>query len=164
MISAGALLNDAVLPVFSRPSDPFAEAVWCTELEAAAGELARVMNRRFHDLVNRIAAEGLVSERYVVTFPAVAVRRVDVVRLREELPEVFDRVVYLRCCDAERILSRERLYALCCAEAGGRVPSLEQVNLGDLGRVLKGEEMDRYVIVEEKPCRPVVTRLTGGAV
>ncbi len=160
-VTPASLLNDCILPANPRPKDPFAEALWCTELETALTELSSLFNHRFHRLISRIRDEGLTSDDYTLTCPTTPVRRVNIDLLRSEQPDIFSRVVHLKATDAERILSRQTLYRLCRETADSRIRAMEQVNLGDLKTVLKDREITPYIIVEEKPCRPVITRMYG---
>ncbi|MDU9375957.1 hypothetical protein McpSp1_05370 [Methanocorpusculaceae archaeon Sp1] len=159
MITAGEILNDCLLPSWPRPSDLFERACWCTELESGLHRLSLLFNEEFHETVSLIAAGNFTSPLYELRFPTSPVRRVNAGRLREELPEMFFSVAYVRATDAERILSRRRLYELCCEADPDRAAALSVVNVADLERVLTREEASGFFVTDEKPLRPVVVRV-----
>lgn len=162
--TAESLLADAALRVWPMPEDPFETALWAQSLEEAASGLSVYANRLFHERVQVICEEGLTSPVYRVVFPVTAVRTVDAARLKAERPALYGELAYVSGADAVRILGKARLTACCFAADEDRTRSLLRVNLGDVARVLRPEELTGYVLIHERPERPVVVRVDGGAV
>lgn len=139
----------------------FAAAYWHQEMQYLLTETALILKEQHQDLLRIIADEGLTSPKYLLHTPVTVLRRVDIGKLRQELPDVFDRVVYLRATDAERFIGRRRLYELACDAAGPeRIRPAEQINLGDLERTLPTGERTSYIIATEKPGETIVVRIT----
>ncbi|MDV0442851.1 hypothetical protein [Methanorbis rubei] len=159
MITAAEILNDCLLPSWPRPENLFERAYWCTELEGSLHRLSLLFNEEFNTTVSQITAGNLTSPAYELRFPQVAVRRVNVPLLREEMPKMFSAVAYLRATDAERILSRKLLYELCLGSDPDRTASLAAVNIADLEKFLTRQEMDGFVLTDQKPLRPVIVKL-----
>lgn len=125
---------------------------------------AEILTSRHRELLALIRTETPVSPEFRLETPFSSVRHVDIPRLRQELPAVFDRLVYLKATDAERFLSRRRLYELSCEAAGiDRVRPLEQVNLGDLAKVLPADEFSRYLLLTQKPLPARIVRIAEDA-
>lgn len=143
----------------SADADVWAAAYWHQEFAYLLSEAAVLLAGRQEELITLIRTEGLTSPEFRMDTPVVPVRTVNVAALREELPAIFDRVVFLRATDAERLLSRRRLYESAVAEAGAdRVRPLERVNLGDLAKVLPADEFSRYIVITEKPLPARIVR------
>lgn len=151
-------------PCPSADSDAYAAAYWHQEITYLLTEAAGILDRRHRELLELIRSEDLRSPEFRLETPFTSVRHVNVPALRQELPAVFDAVVYLKATDAERFLSRRRLYESAVAAAGiDRVRPLEQVNLGDLAKVLPADEFSRYVILTQKPLPARIVRTAENA-
>ena len=65
--------------------------------------------------------------------------------LMDELPDVYDSLVFIKSSDAKRFIGRKELYDLAVEAAGReRVAKVEQVNLLDLRKALPAGEAARY--------------------
>lgn len=158
LLSPQKFFEREVLPLHPEPADTYEKALWCSELLHVFRELALEFEGRYSDTINLIFSENLVSDVYTIETPLTFVRFADVARLRQDMPEVFEDVAYVRSSDAEKILGRRFLYKLCQEKDKSRILPLEQVNLGDLEKVLTGDELRRYVKIKTKPGIPVVRR------
>ena len=91
-----------------------------------------------------IQQEDLVSEEFVIEIPMDTVVNADL--LRDELPDVYDELVFIKPSDAKRFLGLKTLYDLSVEKAGrGRVGEVERVNLLDLRKMLPLREAERYM-------------------
>lgn len=154
------MLFDELTAAHPCPEDEFESAVWHQEMMHLFEELLGCFTLRHQKLLDVIQSEVLVSDIYCVHTPKIPVREVDVDKLRSTLPEVFDSVVYVRCSDAQRFIGRRRLYELSREFAGVcRVAKHEQVNLGDLAKLLSKDEFEEFVCVTVKPGRTHVARI-----
>lgn len=148
-------------PCPSADTDIYAAAYWQQEMQYLLTETAGILGDRHRELLDLIRTENPLSPEYRLETPTLLVRHVDIPRLRQELPAVFDRLVYLKATDAERFLSRRRLYESAVAAAGiDRVRPLEHVNLGDLAKVLPHDEFSRYILLTPKPLPARIVRIT----
>ena len=142
------------------PADEYGEAYWNQEMQHLLTETAALLAGRHRDLLAVIRSEDLRSAEFRIETPFTQVRHADIPLLRQELPAVFDAVVHLKATDAERFLSRRRLYELSCETAGrDRVRPVEQINLGDLAKILPKEEFSRFVLVTQKPLPAQIVRI-----
>lgn len=158
LLSPLELFEREILPLHPEPADLFEKALWCNDLSHVFRELCLEFEERYSDCVHLICAENIQSDIYALETPITLVRTVNAAKLRDEMPEVFAKIVYLKSSDAEKILGRHMLYELAKEYAPLRVPPLETVNLGDMGKVLSEGEMKRFVKVLEKPGIPKVVR------
>ncbi len=146
------------------PADEYGEAYWNQEMQYLLTEASALLAGRHRELLAVIHSEDLRSPEFRIETPFTPVRRVDIPLLRQELPAVFGAIVYLKATDAERLLSRRRLYDLSCEAAGiDRVRPLEQINLGDLAKILPKEEFSRFVLVTQKPLPAQIVRIAEEA-
>ena len=151
-------------PCPSADTDAYAAAYWHQEMQYLFTEAAAHLTNRHRELLDLIRTENLRSAEYQLETPVIPVRHVDLPRLRQDLPAVFDAIVYLKATDAERLLSRRRLYESAVAAAGiDRVRPLEHVNLGDLAKALPADEFSRFVLVTPKPLPARIVRITEDA-
>lgn len=142
------------------PEDEYGKAYWNQEMQYLLTEATALLTAQHKDLLTIIRSEDLRSPEFRIETPTIPVRHADISRLRQELPAVFDRIVYLKATDAERFLSRRRLYDLSRETAGhDRVRPVEQINLGDLAKILPKEEFDRFVLITPKPLPARVVRI-----
>ena len=157
--SPDSVLLGHVRQLWPMPEDPFAVVAWAQTLERSADVLADYANRIFNEYVLTIYEEGLTSSEYTLEFPVERVESVDSTALAEFFPAVYEDLVFVPGADVLRILGREKTYALCMQHDVERTVNAEQVNLTDLRRVLRGEDLLSCIRVTEKPKRPVIRRM-----
>jgi len=142
-------LSPAVLEVFLQewwpvPADEFAAAYRYQEFLYCLKEIQALFEKRHKELIRLIRAEGLESAEFEVEIPLDRV--VDADRLRDELPDIYDELVFIQPADAKRFLGLKTLYDLSVETAGrGRVAEVERVNLLDLKKALPDREAARYI-------------------
>jgi hypothetical protein len=126
------------------PADEFAAAYWYQEFLYCMKELTKVFEARHKELIEIIRAEDLASDEFVLEIPTDDV--VDKDLLMDELPDIYDSLVFIKSSDAKRFIGRKELYDLAVEAAGrARVAKVEQVNLLDLRKALPAGEAARYV-------------------
>ncbi len=150
------LFDEKIGPFYPEPCDPFESALWAAEFAEVFRQLAARFDKQHAAAIDRICIEGLTSAHYTIETPYLLTRIVDVGKLRRDLPEVFEKIVFIRSCDAEKILGRRHLYALAKTASPDRVLPLEQVNIGDLRQVLAESEIPGYIITVKKPQMQVI--------
>jgi hypothetical protein len=89
---------------------------------------------------------------------------VDIAKLKDELPQVAEGLLYVSGPNAVKLIGEHRLYELAVEIAGAsRVALLEQVRIEDMRKSLLPEELGRYVSEEEKQSgRPMIICREGG--
>ena len=126
------------------PDGEFAAAFRYQEFLYCMKELTKVFEARHKELIEIIRAEDLTSDEFVLEIPADDV--VDKDLLMDELPDIYDSLVFIKSSDAKRFIGRKALYDLAVDTAGReRVAKVEQVNLLDLRKALPAGEAARYV-------------------
>ena len=107
-------------------------------------ELTKVFEARHTELIEIIRAEDLTSDEFVLEIPTDDVVNTDL--LQDELPDVYDSLVFIKSSDAKRFIGQKALYDLAVDTAGReRVAKVERVNLLDLRKALPADEAARYV-------------------
>jgi len=151
-MNADGVLTPSVLETFllewwPLSSEPFAAAYRYQEFLYCMKELTTIFEERHTELINMIRAEGLASDEFLLEIPTDDV--VNKVLLRDELPDIYDELVFIRSSDAKRFIGLKALYNLAVGAAGrDRVAKAERVNLLDLKKALPAEEAARYVTAE----------------
>ncbi|MDV0441706.1 hypothetical protein [Methanorbis furvi] len=158
-INPGILFAEKIGIFYPEPCDPFENAIWAAEFAEVFRQLAERFEEQHAAVIDRICIEGLTSVHYTIETPYTLTRMVDIGKLRRNLPEVFEKIVFIRSCDAEKILGRKHLYELAKAASPDRVIAFEQVNLGDLRQVLAESEIPAYISVVKKPQLPMIVPL-----
>ena len=129
------------------PEDEFAAAYWYQEFLYCMKELTKTFEARHTELIEIIRAEDLASDEFVLEIPTDDVVNTDL--LKDELPDVYDSLVFIKSSDAKRFIGRKALYDLAVDTAGrARVAKVEQVNLLDLRKALTAVEAARYTKAE----------------
>jgi len=94
-----------------------------------------------------IRAEGLASDEFSLEIPMDQVVNTDL--LQDELPDIYDSLVFIKSSDAKRFIGQKELYDLAVEAAGrARVAEVERVNLLDLRKALTAVEAARYTKAE----------------
>jgi len=151
-MNADGVLTPSVLETFllewwPLSSEPFAAAYRYQEFLYCMKELTTIFEERHTELINMIRAEGLASDEFLLEIPTDDV--VNKVLLRDELPDIYDELVFIRSSDAKRFIGLKALYNLAVGAAGrDRVAKAERVNLLDLKKALPAGEAARYVTAE----------------
>jgi hypothetical protein len=126
------------------PVGEFAAAFRYQEFLYCMKELTKVFEARHKELIEIIRAEDLASDEFVLEIPTDDV--VDKDLLMDELPDIYDSLVFIKSSDAKRFIGQKALYDLAVEAAGrARVAKVEQVNLLDLRKALPAVEAARYV-------------------
>lgn len=126
------------------PNETFAAAYWYQEFLYCFKELRLLFEERHEELIGMIKAEDLVSDAFVLEIPMDNVVNTDL--LKDELPDIYDELVFIRPSDAKRFIGLAALYDLSVETAGrDRVAKVERVNLLDLKKTLPADEAARYV-------------------
>ncbi len=126
------------------PDEAFAAAFRYQEFLYCMKELTKIFKSRHKELIGMIKAEGLASDEFVLEIPTDDVVNTDL--LQDELPDVYDELVFIRPSDAKRFIGLAALYDLAVETAGReRVAEVERVNLLDLKKALPAKEAARSV-------------------
>ncbi|ABN07078.1 hypothetical protein Mlab_0907 [Methanocorpusculum labreanum Z] len=126
------------------PDEAFAAAYRYQEFLYCFKELRLLFEERRKELIALIQLEGLVSDAFVLEIPTDNVVNTDM--LKDELPDIYDELVFIQPSDAKRFIGLKALYDLSVETAGrDRVAKVERVNLLDLKKALPADEAARYV-------------------
>ncbi len=140
------------------PVDEFTAAFRYQEFLYCMKELTKVFETRHKELIGIIRAEGLASDEFVLEIPTDDVVNTDL--LQDELPDVYDELVFIRPSDAKRFIGLAALYDLAVETAGReRVAEVERVNLQDLRKALPAKEAARYTKAEPHESLAKVVRV-----
>ncbi len=122
----------------------FAAAYRYQEFLYCLKELTKVFEERHTELIGMIRAEGLASDEFILEIPMDLVVNTDL--LQDELPDIYDELVFIRPSDAKRFIGLKALYAISVETAGrDRVAEVERVNQQDLKKALPAGEAARYM-------------------
>ena len=149
-------LAETLPKIHPRPSDAFEAALHSRDLAYAFEGLHFGFLEQYHMDLEIIHAENIESEEYRIHWPTKTMYEVDVTKLRESRPELHQKLVHLRSCDAEKFLGREYLYTCAKKAAGDRVHKYERVNIEDLRKHLTPEEIAPYLIAKERVAAPEI--------
>ncbi|MDO5846148.1 MAG: hypothetical protein Q4Q04_04395 [Methanocorpusculum sp.] len=157
-----AVLAERYLP--AAAADPFARAHAVMHLREAAEGLVLMLAEAYAGLLDTIREDGLTSDEYELRDVCSVRLAVDVDRARAALPpEVFADIVHVGQADAERILSRRRLYELAAAAVGSeQIQRYQKVNKADLEARVPAEEAGAFLVERVKVVRTEVV-LRGAA-
>ena len=126
------------------PNEEYAAAYRYQEFMYCMKELVLLFQKRHRELVDVIQNEGLLSDEFLLEIPTDHVVNTDL--LKDELPDVYDSLVFIQPSDAKRFIGLKNLYQLSIEAAGrARVAAVERVNLLDLKKVLPAPEAAKYV-------------------
>ena len=126
------------------PNGEYAAAYRYQEFMYCMKELVILFQKRHRELIDLIRAEGLLSDEFLLEIPTDRVVNTDL--LKDELPDVYDSLVFIQPSDAKRFVGLKNLYQLSVEAAGrDRVAAVERVNLLDLKKVLPAGEAAKYV-------------------
>jgi hypothetical protein len=140
--------------------DEYAAAYRYQEFLYCMKELTKTFEERHKELIAAIRAEGLESAEFLLEIPTDDVVNTDL--LKDELPDVFDELVFIKASDAKRFIGLAALYDLAIETAGrDRVAKVERVNLLDLKKALPAGEAARYVKKEPHESLTRVVRREG---
>lgn len=155
--------NDVVSAVeksLPAPSNPFEKALYFLNLKWACDELSVLFAEEYNRLIPELMNEP--SDEYEIEEVTKPVTRVDLEKLREVLPDVYRRIVFVKANNAEKILSRRTLYELCAEKLGEKVSDYETVNKGDLEKCLIAGESGKFIRIEYEPAGFAVRRKGDG--
>lgn len=150
------LFIQKIEPSYPCPPDPFETALWEKSFAETFTELARRFEAQYAAEIDNISINHLTSDRYILETPFTLHRIANVEKIRQNLPDIFEKVVFIRSCDAEKILGRRELYRLAKETAPKRIRPLEQVNLTDLQNNLPKTELTGYITTVKKPQMPAI--------
>ena len=140
------------------PADAFAAAYWYQEFLYCMKELTKVFEARHKELIEIIRTEDLTSDEFLLEIPADDV--VDKDLLMDELPDIYDSLVFIKSSDAKRFIGRKELYDLAVEAVGrARVAEVERVNLQELRKALTAVEAARYTKAEPHESLTKVVRV-----
>ncbi len=137
-------LETLLLEWWPVPDDEYAAAYRYQEFLYCMKELRLLFEARHKELIAAIRSEGLASAEFLHEIPTDDVVNTDL--LKDELPDVYDDLVFIQASDAKRFIGLKSLYAISVETAGRDwVAKVERVNLLDLKKVLPAGEAARYV-------------------
>lgn len=142
----------ALEAAFPCLDEPFERAWHLQETAAVLQDIAQAYAAESAGIAADLYAAGLKSPTYEVTVQTKIRYIVDISKLKDELPQVAEGLLYLSGPNAVKLIGEHRLYELAVEIAGAsRVALLEQVRIEDMRKSLLPEELGRYVSEEEKP-------------
>ena len=154
-----AALEILLLEWWPVSEDEYAAAYRYQEFLYCMKELTKTFEERHKELIAEIRSVGLTSAEFLLEIPTDDVVNTDL--LQDELPDVYDELVFIRPSDAKRFIGLKSLYAISVETAGrDRVAKVERVNLQDLKKVLPANEAARYVKKEPHESLAKVVRVT----
>jgi len=155
-----ASLEILLLEWWPVPEDAFAAAYRYQEFLYCMKELMKIFEERHKELIAVIRAEGLASAEFLIEIPTDDVVNTDL--LKDELPDIYDELVFIKASDAKRFIGLKSLYAISVQTAGrDRVAKVERVNLQDLKKALPAGEAARYMKKEPHESLTRVVRREG---
>jgi len=155
-----ASLEILLLEWWPVSDDEYAAAYRYQEFLYCMKELTKMFEERHKELIAVIRVEGLASAEFLLEIPADDVVNTDL--LKDELPDIFDELVFIKASDAKRFIGLKSLYAISVETAGrDRVGKVERVNLQDLKKALPAGEAVRYVKKEPHESLTRVVRREG---
>jgi len=155
----------ALEAAFPVPDEPFERAWHLQEMATLVAKLAKIYTAESAEIAAELYAAGVTSPDYKVDIPVKIETTVDISKLKDELPQVAEGLLYVNGPNAVKLIGERRLYELALEIAGeSRVALVEQVRIEDMRKSLLPEELGRYVSEEEKPSgRPMIFCREGGA-
>ncbi|MDO9522298.1 MAG: hypothetical protein Q7J08_01130 [Methanocorpusculum sp.] len=139
-----AALEILLLEWWPASEDVFAAAYRYQEFLYCMKELRLLFEARHKELIAAIRSVGLALAEFLLDIPTDDVVNTDL--LKDELPDVYDDLVFIQASDAKRFIGLKALYAISVETAGrDRVAKVERVNLQDLKKALPANEAARYV-------------------
>jgi len=154
-----ASLEILLLEWWPPSEDEYAAAYRYQEFLYCLKELMKMFEERHKELIALIRAEGLASAEFTLEIPTDDVVNTDL--LKDELPDVYDELVFIKASDAKRFIGLKSLYAISVQTAGrDRVAKVERVNLQDLKKALPAGEATRYMKKEPHESLTKVVRVT----
>ena len=157
-----AFLTTILPRIHPRPADPFEAALHSRDLAYVFEEFHLGFIEQYHRDLEILSAENCESSEYRLVHSSKITCKVDVAKLRADRPDIHQKIVYLRSCDAEKFLGRDVLYAAARDRAGDRITRYEQVNIEDLRKYLTPGELSGYLITTERPVAPEIIPAAGG--
>ncbi len=155
----------ALEAAFPCPEESFGRAWHLQETAAVVGKLATAYSAESAKIAADLYAAGMTSPDYTVDVPVKMQTKVDISKLKAELPQVAGNLLYVSSTNAVKLIGERRLYELAIEISGeSRVALVEQVRIEDMRKALLFEELGRYVSEEEKPTGvPMIFCREGGA-
>ncbi|HJK77698.1 MAG TPA: hypothetical protein O0Y06_08815 [Methanocorpusculum sp.] len=147
--------------IHPRPADPYEAALHSRDLAYVFEEFHLGFIEQYHRDLEIISRENCESTEYRLFHGSKTIYKVNVAKLREDHPDIHQKIVYLRSCDAEKFLGRDTLYTAARERAGDRIVRYEQVNIDDLRKHLTAGELSRYLIATERPLTPEIIPAAG---
>ncbi|MDD4445550.1 MAG: hypothetical protein PHC36_07035 [Eubacteriales bacterium] len=139
-----ASLEILLLEWWPLSEDEYAAAYRYQEFLYCMKELTKTFEERHKELIAVIRSVGLASTEFTLEIPTDDVVNTDL--LKDELPDIYDELVFIKASDAKRFIGLKSLYDLAVETAGReRVAKVERVNLQDLKKALPAGEAARYV-------------------
>ena len=139
-----AALEILLIEWWPLPEDEYAAAYRYQEFLYCMKELTKTFEARHKELIAVIRSVGLASAEVLLEIPTDDVVNMDL--LKDELPDVYDELVFIKPSDAKRFIGLKSLYDLAIETAGrDRVAKVERVNLLDLKKALPAGEAARYM-------------------
>lgn len=156
-IAYDTTLYDQVSGTAAELNDPFETLIWAQNTEHNADLIKSFANRLFNEYLMIVYEEGYTSAKYQILFPSESVYSVDCQELIARHPRIYEDLVFISANDAVKILGKKRLYAQCISIDPARTNEFSRVNLTDLRKALRPEEVSFCIKSYEKPLKPVVT-------
>lgn len=148
MIPSSDDLLSLIGSTYGEPSEIFEKAYWCQEMIKALDGLCIGLDVCLLESLEKIESENLTSSEYGVEIPTRIVREPKLELIRAELPEVFERAVYITPYDAQKFIGAGELYRIAKEKAGDRFAKAERLNLRKLDEALTPEERSHYIKTE----------------
>lgn len=139
----------AIAETYPLPNDLFETGKYLLDLEDILKDMAVTARERFNELLPELQTTW--SETYLCCQTFRSTAAVDIERLRKDRPDILERIVYVAAYDAEKLLTRRRIYELCCESAGADIIRYQKANLGDLEKALPKDDAAVFVRTIEKP-------------
>lgn len=114
----------------------FERAAWLCETRNALRSLLPLIETEYKRQTADIRERGITSKTYALQEIWRPFAKVNIARLREQAPDIFENLVHLRPADAAKILGRKTLYRQAADLLGEDIRPFEQITVGDLEKTL----------------------------
>ena len=150
MTNAVEILSDYLF-VHPLPDSAFERVLFLEDLEESLEVLRKVTARERSILVSRILDEDLVDDSYVLAPVMKTERSVNLGKLREEMPGVYESCAFVNANTAMQKLGKKAIRSMMKERFGEYAATYDSVNVRDLEGLLGEYEARPFVEEEEVP-------------
>lgn len=140
------------------PENTFQQYLYYKGLVEMYSEIVKYLNGNMEKILSDVIENNLEDDNFEVIYPAKTVRKVNIAKLNEQYPEVYNSLAFVETNKVLKLVDRSVLRKFILSH-NSEAEKYVVVNIGDVEKVLgKSKAMSVIDVKDEKSSSPTIVK------